>query len=215
MPASKDSTYSWPVRSPSAGNHPTHTISPSQNRTASTARRQRSTPPLVLNLEMESAPCLWHDRATYSTPYDHPKRSGLSQAVAVEQSPFRLMILYRDHVLIGCLFDLPLVSKLQTASRKITAWLWQPPRCPTSNHPVQACNLPRGRLASKCLTSSPSVKIETRFYPFLLISGRIEWPHTKSDTLTSESLSVKHVYIMTKAAFGVQKLHLCIFKCFP
>jgi len=126
--------------------------------------------------------------------------------------PFRLMILYRDHVLIGCLFDSPLVSKLQTAPRKITAWLWQPPRCPTSNHPVQASNLPRGQLASKCLTSSPSVKIETRFYPFLLTSGRIEWAHTKSDTLTSESLSVKHVYIMTKAAFGVQKLHLCIFK---
>jgi hypothetical protein len=65
----------------------------------------------------------------------------------------------------------------------------------------------RGRSASKCLTSSPSVKIETRFYPFVLISGRIEWPvnaHTKSDTLTSESLSVKHVYIMTKAAFEVK-----------
>jgi hypothetical protein len=70
------------------------------------------------------------------------------------------------------------------------------------------CVLPATiRSASKCLTSSPSVKIETRFYPFVLTSGRIEWlvnAHTKSGTLTSESLSVKHVYIMTKAAFGVK-----------
>jgi hypothetical protein len=134
-------------------------------------------------------------------------------------NPFCLMILYRDHVLIGCLFDSPLVSKLQTASRKnhrlavaTSTVSYQQPSC--SSLQLGA----RSRSASECLTSSPSVKIETRFYPFVLTSGRIEWlvnAHTKSGTLTSESLSVKHVYIMTKAAFGVQKLHLCIFKYFP
>ena len=52
------------------------------------------------------------------------------------------------------------------------------------------------------------MKIETRFYPFVLISGRIEWLLTPvpNQTLTSESISIsmKPVYIMTKAAFGVK-----------
>jgi hypothetical protein len=119
----------------------THNL-PIANRTGSTARRQHSTPLLVLNLEMDYAPCLWQPGHLLHS-LRPPQKVRTQPSRCCGASPLRLMILYRDHVLIGCLFHSPLVSKLQTASRKITAWLWQPPRCPTNNHPVQACNLAR------------------------------------------------------------------------
>lgn len=152
------------------------------NRTASTAWRQRSTPLLVLNLEMNHTPCLC--RASTSIHSLRPPQKVTTQpSPCCGARPFRLAILYRDHVLIGCLFDLPL-AKLHTASRKnprlavaTSTISYQQPSC--SSLQLDA----RCRSASKCLTSSPSVKIETRFYPFVLISGRIELPvnaHTKS-----------------------------------
>ena len=113
------------------------------NRTGSTARRQRSTPLLVLNLEMNHAPCLWQSGHLLIHSLRPSQKIRTQPSRCCGASPFRLMILYRGHVLIGYLFDSPLVSKLQNTSRKITAWLWQPPRCPTSNHSVQACNLAR------------------------------------------------------------------------
>ena len=192
----------------------THNL-PIANRTGSTARRQYSTPLLVLNLEMDYAPCLWQTGHLLHS-LRPPQKVRTQPSRCYGASPLRLMILYRDHVLIGCLFWLSTRFKapncieenhrLAVATSTVS---YQQPSC-SSLQPGA-----RGRLASKCLTSSPSVKIETRFYPFVLISGRIEWPHTKSDTLISESLSVKHVYIMTMAAFGFKNFisasHLQVF----
>ena len=66
---------------------------------------------------------------------------------------------------------------------KIPAWLLT---TSTMSYQQSSCSSlqlgARCLSASKCLTSSPSVKIETRFYPFMLISGRIVNAHTKSDT---------------------------------
>jgi hypothetical protein len=61
------------------------------------------------------------------------------------------------------------------------------------------------------------MKIETRFYPFVLISGRIERPvnaHTKSDTDLRKSFCETYLH-NDKGCLWNQKLHLCISKCFP
>jgi hypothetical protein len=88
------------------------------NRTASTTWRQCSTPPLVLNLEVNRALCLWQSGHLLIHSLLPPQKIRTQPSPCCGARPFRLTILYRDNVLIGCLFDLPLVSKLQSASRK-------------------------------------------------------------------------------------------------